>query len=84
MEIHGDRTADVVPAALEREADLIRGAIAFVASGGAPRVVMAGLRLSDALLPTAHRMALQAGVRIVPLWGADEAGLDVAVERLPA
>jgi hypothetical protein len=28
-------------------------------------------------------MALQAGVRIVPLWHADEAGVDIAVERIP-
>jgi hypothetical protein len=83
MERHHDRIADTVPIAVEQEATLIRDAIALVASGRAPRVVVAGLRLSDALLPTARRMALQAGVRIVPLWRADEAGLDVAVERLP-
>jgi hypothetical protein len=83
MELHHDRIAEAVPVTVEHEATLIRDAIALVASGGAPRVVVAGLRLGDALLPTARRMALEAGVRIVPLWRADEAGLDVAVERLP-
>jgi hypothetical protein len=83
MELHHDRIADAVPVRLEHEVALIRDAIALVASGGAPRVVVAGLKLGDALLPTARRMADQAGVRIVPLWRADEAGLDVAVERLP-
>lgn len=83
MEHSAARIADVIPAAVEHEVDLIRGAIAFVATGGAPRVVVAGLRLSDPLLPTVRRMALEAGVRIVPLWRADEAGFDVAVECLP-
>jgi hypothetical protein len=83
MEVHHDRIAETVPVTVEHEVGLIRGAIALVASGGAPRVVVAGLRLGEALLPTARRMALEAGVRIVPLWRADEAGLDVAVERLP-
>jgi hypothetical protein len=81
MELHHDRIADAVSVRLEHEVALIRDAIALVASGGAPRVVVAGLKLGDALLPTARRMADQAGVRIVPLWRADEAGLDVAVER---
>jgi hypothetical protein len=83
MEHTGDRIAEVVPGAVEHEVGLIRDAIALVATGGAPRVVVAGLRLGDALLPSARQMALEAGVRIVPLWRADEAGLDIAVERLP-
>jgi hypothetical protein len=83
MEHTGDRIAEIVPGAVEHEVGLIRDAIALVATGGAPRVVVAGLRLGDALLPSARRMALEAGVRIVPLWRADEAGLDIAVERLP-
>lgn len=83
MEFHRDQTAEIVPAALEREADLIRDAIALVASGGSPRVIVAGLRLGAALLPSARRMALEAGVRIVPIWSADESGLDIAVEEVP-
>jgi hypothetical protein len=83
MERHHDRISEAVPVTVEHEATLIRDAIALVAVGGSPRVVVAGLRLGDALLPTARRMALEAGVRIVPLWPADETGLDVAVERGP-
>jgi hypothetical protein len=83
MELHRDRLQEAVPVAVEHEVGLLRDAIALVASDGAPRVVVAGLRLGDALLPTARRMALEAGVQIVPLWRADEAGLDIAVERLP-
>jgi hypothetical protein len=82
MELQEDQTADVVSAALEREANLIREAIALVARGGSPRVVVAGLRLGEALLPVARRMGLEAGVRIVPIWPADESGLDIGVERL--
>lgn len=77
-----DRSAEVVPETLEREAALVRDAIALVATGGAPRTIVAGLRLGDELLRSAQRMALEAGVRIVPLWHADEAGVDIAVERI--
>ena len=76
-----DRTADAVTATLEHEMQLINEAIALVASGTTARTVVAGLRLGDQLLPSAQRMALQAGVRLVPLWHADEHGLDIAVER---
>jgi hypothetical protein len=77
-----DRTAELVTKTLEREMSLIRDAIALVASGGSPRVVIAGLRLGETLLDPARRIALEAGVRLVPLWSGDEAGVDVAVERI--
>jgi hypothetical protein len=79
----GNGPAEAVPAALEREIGLIRDAIALVAAGRAPRVVVAGLSLGDQLLPSAQRMADEAGVRLVPNWGADEEGVQIAVERLP-
>jgi len=82
MERSGDRTAEVVPATLEHELQRIRAAIALVASGGAPRASVVGLQLGDALLGQARRDAFQAGVRLVPLWRADEAGVDVAIERI--
>ena len=85
MDRETDRTADVVPATLEHEMRLINEAIALVASGAATRrTVVAGLRLGDELLETAQRMADEAGVRLVPLWHADEHGIDIAVERRPA
>ena len=77
-----DRSADVVPATLEHEMGLIREAMMLVATGGAPRAIVAGLRLGDALLRPARKMALEAGVRLVPLWAADERGVDIAIERL--
>lgn len=82
MDHADDRTAEAVLFTLEHEMQLIGEAVAFVASGGAPRVVVAGLRLGDGLLHSARRVALEAGVRIVPLWHADEAGVDIAVERI--
>jgi hypothetical protein len=69
---------------LDRELELIRDAITLVASGRAPRVTVAGLRLGDALLVPARQLARQAGVRIVPKWGADESGVDIAVEPFEA
>jgi hypothetical protein len=77
-----DQTAQVVPATLESEMRLIREAIAMVASGGAPRVALAGIHFGETLLDPARRLALDAGVRLVPLWRADEAGADISVERI--
>jgi hypothetical protein len=82
VEFDRDQTANAVPDTLEREVGLVRDAIALVASGGSMRVVVGGLRLGEALLPTAQRMALEAGVRVVPIWGADESGLDISIERV--
>jgi hypothetical protein len=78
----GDRMSEAVPATLEHEMGLIREAIMLVATGGAPRAVVAGLRLGDALLDPARRMGLEAGVRIVPIWNADDSGVDIAVEQI--
>ncbi|HET9758061.1 MAG TPA: hypothetical protein VFP66_16285 [Candidatus Limnocylindrales bacterium] len=82
MEEVEDQALQVVPAALEREMRLIREAIALVASGGAPRVVLAGISFGETLLDPSRRLALEAGVRLVPLWRADETGADIAVERI--
>ena len=82
MDHQGDRTDEFVPVILEHEVRLIHDAIALVASGRAPRATVAGLRLGDQLLPAAQRIAVRAGVRLVPLWRADEAGVDIAIERI--
>jgi hypothetical protein len=76
-----DLTSALVPETIERELRLIREAIAFVSSGGAARVVVGGIRFGEALLPSAGPLALEAHVRLVPLWTSDEAGIDIAVER---
>lgn len=76
-----DPAVDAVTATLDRELNLVRDAIAMVTSGWATRVVLGGLRFGDKLLAPAREIAARAGVRIVPLWPADESGADLAVER---
>jgi len=80
MEGGEDRTAEVIPATLEHEMQLIDEAIALVASGRAPRTVVSNLRLGDSLLEPARRKAAAAGVTIRPLWSGDEHGVDIAIE----
>ncbi|HET8784131.1 MAG TPA: hypothetical protein VFM38_00735 [Candidatus Limnocylindrales bacterium] len=81
MERPVDRTLEVFRTP-DRDLRLIREAIALVASGGSPRVVLAGLAFADGLLDAARSMALEAGVRIQALARADDDGADVAVERI--
>lgn len=77
-----DESATRVGRALEREMGFIREAIEMVARGASPRVTLAGLRFGQALLATARGLATEAGVRLVPLWKPDDAGADIAVERI--
>ena len=79
MDQRGDRTADRVPATVDNELQLIREAIALVASGRAPRTIVAGLLLSEALRDRAGRMARDAGVTLTPLWRADDSGVDFEI-----
>lgn len=69
-------------AALRAELHSIAVAVRLVASGDTRRVTVAGLHFGEALLEPARQMAADQGVRIVPLWTADEAGLDIQVEGL--
>ena len=67
---------------LEYEFSIVRSAIAMVASGAAPAVTVGGLHFGEELIRPARRFALQAGVRVVPLWTCDERGADIRVELL--
>ena len=67
---------------LDHELDLVRGAIAMVASGAAPRVRLTSLRFGEQLLEPARRMADAAGVRLVPEWTSDEGGAGLTVEAM--
>ena len=69
-------------AAIERETRLVREAIAMVALGASPRVVVAGIRYGEGLLVAARRMALEAGVRVNPLWKDDHSAADIVVEPI--
>lgn len=80
MDATATAMADAVATALDHELLIVREAIMMVASGGSPRVVVAGLRFAGALIGPGSRLAEAAGVRLVPLWWADEAGADLAIE----
>jgi hypothetical protein len=54
--------------AILRELRLIEGAIALVASGGAPRVTVGGLAFGAQLLPRVAAMARQQLVEVHELW----------------
>ena len=83
MDSPDDRTALRVGRTLEQEIDLVREAILMVEARRAPRVVVAGIRFGEALLAPAQALATEAGVRLVPLWMPDDAGLDIAIEQIP-
>ncbi len=82
MDQSTDQSAAWVGQTLEQEMNLVREAIAMVASGGSRRVVVGGLRFGEALLVPARGLATESGVRLVPLWMPDDAGADIAVERI--
>ncbi len=48
----------------ERELQLVREAIAMVAMGAAPRVVVAGIHHADLVVDPARRLAIESGVRL--------------------
>jgi hypothetical protein len=73
---------DTVPQLLEREIGLIYDAIALVASGSTPRVVVAGLQFGEQLLEPIRRVASERGVQAIPLWTADATAPDIAIEAL--
>lgn len=69
-------------AAEKRELQLAREAIAMVASGASPRVVVAGIRFGDEILDSARRLALQSGVRVNPIRRSLDARSDLVVEPI--
>jgi hypothetical protein len=82
MDQSTDQSGVGVERTLEHEMNLVREAIALVAGGGSRRVVVGGLRFGEALLVSARGLAGDAGVRLVPLWMPDDAGADIAIERI--
>ena len=66
---------------LDQELGLVREAIIMVATGGASRVVLAGLHFGARLIAPARRLAAVSEVRIVPLRRPDGIGFDIAIER---
>jgi hypothetical protein len=82
MEVPRRAPKDPAARTVELELQLVQDAIDLVASGRSRRVVVAGLRLGDVILGRSEASGRKAGVRVVPLWTTDEAGTDIAVERM--
>jgi len=80
-----DTTADAtgVQSAIDREVELVTSAIDLVASGGAPSAMVGGLRLATAVLEIVAPHARAKGVRLEPLWSADETLTDIRIRRGP-
>jgi hypothetical protein len=66
---------------IERELDLVAGAIRMVAGGGAPGVTLAGLAFGPTVLEGSERAAHNAGVTLEALWQPDDARCDIRVHR---
>lgn len=61
---------------------MAREAIALVASGASPRVVVAGIRHGAEILGPARRLALEAGVRVNALEREDGGQPDLVIEPI--
>ena len=66
----------------ERELRMAREAIAMVASGAAPRVVIAGIWSGAEILESARRLGLASGVRVNPIRQPDKEAADLVVEPI--
>jgi hypothetical protein len=79
MDIEGP-TRTAVERTLDHELAMVTAAVALVAAGQTRRVVLAGLRFAEALLPDAKRIAGEMGVRAVPVYAPRSEGGDIAIE----
>ena len=61
---------------------MVREAIAMVASGASPRVVVAGISRGNEILEVARRLGLESGVRVNRLSQREQTGADLAVEPI--
>jgi len=68
---------------LDRELDLVLGAMRLVASGGARRTIVAGLCSTSAVVALAAATADAIGVALEPLPRRDRPGFDIAIRRRP-
>ena len=72
---------DTISADLDREVDVVLGAIRLVASGGARRTIVAGLCSPTDVLAIAGTAAAAAGVVLEPLPRRNQPGIDILVRR---
>jgi hypothetical protein len=67
---------------LAAEVQEVRGALVLVASGGASRVTLTGLRFGDELTSRFRPDAEAAGVLLEPIFWPDDAGCDLIVRAI--
>ena len=61
---------------------MVREAIAMVATGASPRVVVAGISRGNEILEVARRLGLESGVRVNRLSQREQTGANLAVEPI--
>jgi hypothetical protein len=64
------------------EVQNVASAIALVASGAATRVTVAGLRFGEQVVARLGAEAASVGVRLEPVYWADDAGCDVIARKI--
>lgn len=74
---------DQIRDAIDREVELVEGAIAMVASGASTAMTVAGLRFGEAVLKVVLRDHPGLAISITPLWRTDESGCDIRVTKPP-
>lgn len=76
-------TADAaVTRHLDGELRLVYEAILMVEAKGSARVLVAGLQLGEEVLDPARRLALEHGVRLLPVWTLDGHCRAIRVEAI--
>lgn len=75
--------AMVVARLLDREMEMVRGAISMVAAGGAPSVLVGGLRFGEEMLRHLDAEARRSAVTLQPVWRLDCHGCAIRVVRHP-
>ncbi len=82
MDDASDLDRDLTERSIEREMDLVAGAIGMVAAGAAPTVTLVGLDFGPAVAMASADAATAAGVVLEPLWLPDEAGCDIRIHSV--
>jgi hypothetical protein len=70
--------------AVQREVELVEGAIKVVASGAATGTTVAGIRFGEEVLRLCRPMAALGDVILEPIWRADDSGADIHVRSRDA
>jgi hypothetical protein len=73
---------DAVTSLLDGELRLVYEAILMVEAKGSSRVLVSGLRLGEEVLDPARRLALEHGVRLLPVWTLDGHCRAIRVEAI--